>query len=275
MGCQRVGGGKCVVAGCGEPTRSRGLCQLHYNRWIKYGKTGVGPSTRLHQRARGRVCSVPQCDRPVRCKGLCSVHYGHGIRSSTCARCGGRKTAAAALCAGCFEKTFEPPAAEKRCTGCNAVQPVEAFGWRSDGSGRSKLRSKCRTCERARARTYMAALRLDPDRWRRVKAREKAARDLVAQRDPERWLFRSLRVSAKALGIDPELVFERLQRTGHRCEVCGLQGAPSPGRRLHIDHCHTTGRFRGLLCSPCNRALGLVEDDTDRVLKLAKYLKGA
>lgn len=59
------------------------------------------------------------------------------------------------------------------------------------------------------------------------------------------------------------------------CEVCG--GKPSektgPGQKLHIDHCHKTGKVRGRLCAPCNRALGHVKDSPERLEALAKYLR--
>ena len=41
---------------------------------------------------------------------------------------------------------------------------------------------------------------------------------------------------------------------------------------LHIDHCHTSGKVRGLLCGSCNRALGLLKDNTEFLLKGIEYL---
>lgn len=41
---------------------------------------------------------------------------------------------------------------------------------------------------------------------------------------------------------------------GERCGICGR--APSANRRLDRDHCHKTGKPRGVLCAPCNRKLG-------------------
>lgn len=41
---------------------------------------------------------------------------------------------------------------------------------------------------------------------------------------------------------------------------------------LHVDHDHRTGEFRGLLCGPCNVALGISQEDPGRLLGLAEYL---
>lgn len=59
-----------------------------------------------------------------------------------------------------------------------------------------------------------------------------------------------------------------LQQKG-ACAVCGKL----PGRiRLAVDHDHKTGRIRGLLCWPCNHALGVLRDSQEMVLKLGNYL---
>jgi len=44
------------------------------------------------------------------------------------------------------------------------------------------------------------------------------------------------------------------------------------GSRFHIDHCHKTGKVRGLLCGKCNAALGLVEDNIATLSNLIVYL---
>jgi len=52
-----------------------------------------------------------------------------------------------------------------------------------------------------------------------------------------------------------------------RCEVCGST------ERLVIDHNHSTGQYRGVLCNGCNSALGMAADDADRLELLASYLR--
>ena len=45
------------------------------------------------------------------------------------------------------------------------------------------------------------------------------------------------------------------------------------GKKLAVDHDHDSGHVRGLLCTDCNRAVGLLKDDADRLRRLADYLK--
>jgi hypothetical protein len=63
-----------------------------------------------------------------------------------------------------------------------------------------------------------------------------------------------------------------LQRQGGKCEIC--KNAASTGKRLVVDHCHVTGRIRGLLCSRCNLAIGMFKDSIDALAAAIEYLKG-
>jgi hypothetical protein len=63
---------------------------------------------------------------------------------------------------------------------------------------------------------------------------------------------------------------------GNKCSIClGSQTYKIKGqtRRLDIDHCHKTGKVRGLLCSNCNRAIGLLKDDVKVLSQAIEYLK--
>jgi Recombination endonuclease VII len=53
------------------------------------------------------------------------------------------------------------------------------------------------------------------------------------------------------------------------CEICGEGGA------LVVDHCHLTGRVRGLLCARhCNLMLGHARDNTTVLARAIEYLAG-
>jgi hypothetical protein len=53
----------------------------------------------------------------------------------------------------------------------------------------------------------------------------------------------------------------------NECELCGLPGC------IQFDHDHKTGKFRGWLCSPCNRVLGLVRENIQTLEHMIEYLK--
>jgi peptide methionine sulfoxide reductase MsrB len=63
--------------------------------------------------------------------------------------------------------------------------------------------------------------------------------------------------------------------------VCAACGQPETAidhrtkqvKNLQIDHCHTTGRVRALLCKECNNALGLLHDDKERIRLLLRYVE--
>ncbi len=55
--------------------------------------------------------------------------------------------------------------------------------------------------------------------------------------------------------------------------VCKVCSRPPDRGKLHVDHCHHTGKIRGLLCGTCNRGLGMFKDDPALLHKAAKYLE--
>jgi len=62
-----------------------------------------------------------------------------------------------------------------------------------------------------------------------------------------------------------------LEKQNNVCAICKSNdwGRPSPS----VDHCHTTGLVRGLLCNSCNRALGLFKDNAEVLTNAANYIK--
>jgi hypothetical protein len=71
-------------------------------------------------------------------------------------------------------------------------------------------------------------------------------------------------------GITPDEYDARLQEQVMRCAICSQPFGDSLSP--HVDHDHRTGVFRGVLCGSCNRAIGLMGDDPDRLLAASAYL---
>jgi hypothetical protein len=69
-------------------------------------------------------------------------------------------------------------------------------------------------------------------------------------------------------GLTQEQYDELLVESCGRCAICTVAFTETP----HIDHCHATGKVRGLLCRRCNRAIGLFKDDPSILLAGVEYL---
>ena len=69
---------------------------------------------------------------------------------------------------------------------------------------------------------------------------------------------------------------ELLFLQGGKCAICNAEPPKNQHKtRLNIDHCHTTGKVRGLLCDCCNRALGLMRDNIKLLEKSIQYLNNS
>lgn len=56
------------------------------------------------------------------------------------------------------------------------------------------------------------------------------------------------------------------------CEICE-KTVENNGRALAIDHCHNSGKIRGILCTECNLGLGHFHDNSMLLKKAVSYLK--
>lgn len=74
-------------------------------------------------------------------------------------------------------------------------------------------------------------------------------------------------------GLTPERYVEMLEEQGGVCAICGTDEWPGKDNRPHVDHDHSTGRVRGILCSHCNHGLGKFRDDPKRLRAAAEYLE--
>lgn len=72
-------------------------------------------------------------------------------------------------------------------------------------------------------------------------------------------------------GISVEDVRARFKAQGEQCAICGTTDMKQE-RQLHLDHNHTTGQLRGVLCSKCNRGLGHFNDCEELLQKAILYL---
>ena len=68
-----------------------------------------------------------------------------------------------------------------------------------------------------------------------------------------------------------------LKDQGSVCKICGnpevAKSNSGVTKRLAVDHCHDTGKIRGLLCQDCNIGIGKLKDNPVLLQKAMDYLK--
>lgn len=172
--------------------------------------------------------------------------------TSACIRCGSTEVLPyrRSRCRDCMN-TERRAYYDQRCAEVSAF--ARARYWKrkgQDGNPRSKT-APCKKCG------VLVGL---TEKGRR------AACDPCRRRSKE-----NARLRAK-FGIDLD-EYERMEREqGGVCSICGNPNDQN-GRRLHVDHCHRTGRVRALLCCLCNTALGKFQDDPRRLQAAIRYLE--
>lgn len=80
---------------------------------------------------------------------------------------------------------------------------------------------------------------------------------------------------SKNYGITPDDYFKMYNEQKGCCKICGTDTPCTTRRnnRFFIDHCHKTGKIRGLLCNTCNRGIGLLKDSSEILARASEYLK--
>lgn len=180
------------------------------------------------------VCTMDGCDRPHKARGYCQTHYMQFRRGIT--PVGPIKVRV---------RDKPPECAEAGCS-----EPVKAKGL-------------CKT-------HYQRLLRHGHTRYRdRKKTAGPCAIDACDNHAYAKGLCHAHYLKQRrwqSFGVDAARYQEMLREQRGLCSICA-QPEKSPDkasgkiRDLAIDHDHDTGVVRGLLCSNCNRALGLLGDD--------------
>lgn len=144
----------------------------------------------------------------------------------------------------------------KRCRKCKKRKSTKQF-WKNSRLA-DGLQTYCKQCIKAATDKLLAA---NPNYYVEVKRRYR-------DKDPARYraLNRKRRIESYGLTVAEFTAME--QKAKGLCMICGRK----PEGKLHIDHCHTTLKVRGLLCGHCNSALGLFQDDVEVIRKAARYL---
>lgn len=142
------------------------------------------------------------------------------------------------------------PHGTKRCSKCKEVKAVSRFHRAKNTS--DTLYPSCKDCQNKKSAQV-----------------NKARRD----RDPEQERLKQRSAQLRHYyGIDLKEYEHLLVRQGGRCAICGVEECVS-GKSFSVDHDHSTGIVRGILCMDCNVSLGKMKDDPGLLRAAADYLE--
>lgn len=75
----------------------------------------------------------------------------------------------------------------------------------------------------------------------------------------------------RKFGISIDEFGKKLSEQGNKCAICKSE-YPGGNRSFHVDHNHSTGQVRKLLCQGCNAALGYARENPEILREMIKYL---
>lgn len=133
-----------------------------------------------------------------------------------------------------------PTEGKQECRTCGEVKSYDDFYWQAD---KGRLAYYCKHCKKVQDKAY---------------------------RDGNPREYRS-KVLKRKYGITAAEFDQMLAAQGGGCAICETDVNPD-SRSLAVDHCHKTGKVRGILCGRCNKALGLLRDDVLLFEKAVTYL---
>lgn len=155
----------------------------------------------------------------------------------------------------------------KKCTKCKVTKPLEKYG--VDKTTKDGYRYSCKDCYNKQQREYA---KNNKEKIRERNARKKESRKAYYQSEQGIKSSRNSHLK-RNFGITLDEYENLSKKQNHVCKICGGKETQYRNRVLSVDHNHTTGEIRGLLCSNCNRALGLFKDKIENLINAVKYLK--
>jgi hypothetical protein len=160
------------------------------------------------------------------------------------------------VCTNCkSEKDNLAKENKKRCSRCKKIKDLSEF------YGKKKKNCHCKSCCSDLKKEY----------WKKIKE-ERSPKDSLYYKTHRAQCERKDRNNhyKSTYGITLKEYEEMHDSQNGVCAICGKIN--SNNKLLFVDHCHTTGKVRGLLCDKCNSGLGFFRDNISLLLAAIEYL---
>jgi len=142
----------------------------------------------------------------------------------------------------------------KTCTKCGNDKSIGEF--HKTGRQSKRIKSWCKSCTNSYSRSYY---------------KKRCARDPIYRSN--QCSNRRRNYLKRVYSLTSEEYSSLLVRQNHCCAICGRDRPTGGQANFSVDHDHKTGAIRGLLCDPCNQAIGLLKDNPAIAESLADYLR--
>lgn len=149
----------------------------------------------------------------------------------------------------------------KQCTQCKVEKPLSEFYKKP--KSKDGVRPQCIICTKANAK------RSGTKNLEKRRVQNKA----WLESNPDRYAIYLERKRAKTYGLTEQDIKELYVKHNAACAICFEP--ETSDKKLCIDHCHSTGKVRGLLCATCNLMLGKAGDCAERLSRAVVYLKAS
>lgn len=168
----------------------------------------------------------------------------------------------------------------KLCKDCGELKSLSEFS--KHPTNKDRHQQKCKKCCAVYQKNWLVTNResnlIKQKAWYAANRDKQKVHSAAWQKaNPEKFKQYMRKVKLKQrYGLSVEQFDEMVQQQRGQCVICGTS---EPGNRFnkpgrwYVDHCHATGKVRGLLCAKCNAGLGFFGDDPVRLLKAAEYIR--
>lgn len=257
----------CSFCGSDKKPFVKSLCMACYQRQYKHGSVEY-----TNER---KFCEVPNCEEISKAHGLCAMHLKRFQRHGDVTK--GRKEGwGSANSHPLYDRWKWFTRAYKR-TGELDERWTDFWKFAEDVGDQPQPNCSLRRIDESKP--------YGPGNFEwKLKTLDAPALDRESRNAYMRaWMTKNPRRAhdkdlKKLYGISVEQFEEMASDQGHKCAICRKpEGAIDPyskkPRKLAVDHCHSTGAVRSLLCTNCNTGLGRFNDDTDLLRAAIAYLE--
>lgn len=157
-----------------------------------------------------------------------------------------------------------------RCVFCSVKDSASRRGKYIDGPSKKMLSNLVRSqAIKAQNKKYIPAFECKHGHKLRYTGSNNCVECFLKSAEKRKEKARERRL-LKIYGIDFKNLELMLSSQNHKCKICLTELTQ---KNMHVDHCHSTNKVRGVLCSKCNQAIGLLKENKENFLRALEYLQ--